>query len=284
MQVRKVGVVGCGFMGTGITQICAESKYQVMVQDIDERNLKKGLGNITYFLNRAVGKGKLSKSESDSIFSRIKSTTSLKDLADNDVVIEVVPEDIKLKQKIFKELDRICSEQTILTSNTSTIRIAELAKVTSHPERVIGTHFLSPVPPSKLLEIIRSDITSNETLETVKRFGLSLGKEVIVAKDTPGFIFNYLLGALSYAALELLENGIATKEDIDKSMTLGLGHAIGPIALMDFNGLDTCYLVQKALYHQTKDPRYAASKMLEELVAQGYLGRKAGRGFYDYSK
>jgi 3-hydroxybutyryl-CoA dehydrogenase len=284
MIIKKVGVVGCGFMGSGITQICAQSGYQVTVQDINEEVLKKGLSSIDYFVSHSMEKGKLSASEGNAILARIKSTTNLKELADSDIVIEVVPEDIKLKQKIFKELDKICSKRTILASNTSTIRIAELAKVTSRPDKVIGTHFLSPVPPSKLLEIVRPDTTSDETLEAVKRFGESLDKEVIVAKDTPGFIFNYLLGALTFAALELLENGIATKEDIDKSMTLGLGHPIGPIALMDFNGLDVIYLTQKAFYDQLGEPGKVPSKLVKKLVDEGNLGRKSGKGFYDYSK
>ncbi|MDD5287745.1 MAG: 3-hydroxyacyl-CoA dehydrogenase family protein [Dehalococcoidales bacterium] len=266
MIIKKIGVIGCGFMGSGITQICAQSGYKVTVYDINEAALRKGLNNIEYFIKHAAEKGKLSVSEGNAILARIKSATNLKELADSDIVIEVVPEDIKLKQKTFKELDKICSEKTILASNTSTIRIAELAKVTKRPDKVIGTHFLSPVPPSKLLEIVRPDTTSDETLEILKRFGKSLGKEVIVAKDTPGFIFNYLLGALSFAALELLENGIATKEDIDKSMTLGLGHPIGPIALMDFNGLDVIYLTQKAFYDQMGDPNKVPSKLIKKLV------------------
>lgn len=284
MIIKKVGVIGCGFMGSGITQVCARSGYKVIVQDINEEVLNKGLASIDYFLAHAVEKGKISAVQRTAILANIKGTADINELADSDIVIEVVPEDIRLKQRIFNLLDKMCKPQAILASNTSTIRIAELAKVTKHPERVIGTHFLSPVPPSKLLEIVRPDTASDATLEVVKNFGKSLGKEVIVAKDTPGFVFNYLLGALSNAAIELLENDIAIAEDIDKSMTLGLGHPIGPIALMDFNGLDVCHLGQVAYYKQTKNPADKPSKLLKKLVKDGNLGRKTGKGFYDYTK
>lgn len=284
MKIKKVGVIGCGFMGAGITQVCAQSGYQVTVQDINEDVLNKGLAGIDYFLTRAVEKGRLSAKQRKTILANITGTTDITELADSDIVVEVVPEDIKLKQRIFRLLDKMCKPEAILASNTSTIRIAELAKVTKHPERVIGTHFLSPVPPSKLLEIVKPDTTSDVTLEVVKNFGKSLGKEVIVTRDTPGFVFNYLLGALCNAALDLIENDITSAEDIDKSMTLGLGHPIGPVALMDFNGLDVCYLAQVAYYKQTKNPAAKPSKTLKKLVKEGNLGRKTGKGFYDYSK
>jgi len=282
MDIKKVGVVGCGFMGSGITQICAQSGYEVVVKEISDEALKKGLSTIDYYLTRGVQKRRITEEDKASTLARIKGTTDINDLANCDMVIEVVPEKLQLKKEIFAELDEICPPHTILTSNTSTIRIAEIARATDRPDKVIGSHFLSPVPPSKLLEIIRPPGTSDETLEIVKEFGRSLGKEVIVAKDTPGFIFNHLLGALSRAALELLENDIASKEDIDKSMTLGLGHPIGPIALLDFNGLDVAYLAQKATYEQTKDPRHKPSALLKKMVDEGRLGRKVRKGFYDY--
>jgi 3-hydroxybutyryl-CoA dehydrogenase len=197
-------------------------------------------------------------------------------------VIEVVPENIDLKKEVFARIDKICPEHTILASNTSCISIFELAKATNRPEKVLGMHFLSPVPPSKLLEIVRSAATSDETLEIGKKFGESLGKDVIVAKDVPPFIFNRLLMALAGTAVKMLEDGIATKEDIDKSMTLGLSHPIGPIALLDFNGIDVAYKVSQAMYEQTKDPQYAPSPLIRKMVETGQLGRKVGKGFYDY--
>ena len=282
MEIRKVGVVGCGFMGSGIVQVCAQSGYEVMVTDMSEQVLSKGIATIEYYLNRGVDKGKMSRQDKDLTRSRIKGSISLKDFDDRDLVIEAIPEDMALKKKVFGELDSICRPDTILCTNTSCLSVTQLAQATSRPDRVIGTHFLSPVPPSKLLEIVKADTTSEETLATVEEFGRSLGKEILVARDTPGFIFNYLLLALTGAAVRLLENRIATAEDIDKSMTLGLGHPIGPLALADFNGLDVGYMVARAMYDRSKDPCLAPSAILKELVDSGRLGRKTGEGFYKY--
>lgn len=282
MEIKKVGVIGCGFMGSGITQVCAQSGYQVVVSEINDELLNKGLTTIDYYLTRSVLKGKISQQDKDSVLARIKGTTNTKDFSDCDLVIEVVPENIDLKKEVFVRIDKICPERTILASNTSCISIFELAKVTNRPEKVLGMHFLSPVPPSKLLEIVRSAATSDETLESGKKFGESLGKAVIVAKDVPPFIFNRLLMALEGTAIQMLEEGIATKEDIDKSMTLGLYHPIGPIALLDFNGIDVAYKVCQAMYEQTKDPQYAPSPLIKKMVETRRLGRKTGKGFYDY--
>ncbi len=284
MEVNKVGVVGCGFMGAGIVQVCAQSGYEVTVVEISEQILSKGMLTIEYYLDRGVEKGRISQKDKDSTLSRIKGSITLEDLNNCDIVIEAVPEDMKLKKSIFTELDRSCPRHTILCSNTSCLSVTELAEATNRPDRVIGTHFLSPVPPSKLLEIVRSDTTNRETLETVKEFGLSLGKEILIAKDTPGFIFNYLLLALTGAAVHLLENGVASAEDIDKSMTLGLGHPIGPLALADFNGLDIGYMVSCAMYKRSKDPCLAPSVIMKKMVESGRLGRKTGEGFYKYKK
>jgi 3-hydroxybutyryl-CoA dehydrogenase len=284
MDIKKVGVIGCGFMGAGIVQVCAQAGYEVLAQDIDEDILKKGLATIDYFISRDVDKRRKTRAEKVAVLSHIKSTTEIGDMTECDIVIEVVPEDIVLKKRVFTQLDGLCPRRTILASNTSTIRIAELAAATKRPGKVIGMHFLAPVPPAKLVEVVRAEGTSPATLKTVIAFGKSLGKEVLVAKDTPGFIFNFLLGALNRAALELLEKKVASKEDIDKSMTLGLGHPIGPFALMDFIGLDVVYLTQKAVYQQTRDPRSKPSPVIEKLVKQGRLGRKTGKGFYDYTE
>jgi len=284
MEIRKVGVVGCGFMGSGIVQVCAQSGYEVMVTDMSEQILSKGIATIEYYLNRGVDKGKMSWQDKDLTRSRIKGSITLKDLDDRDLVIEAIPEDMGLKTKVLGELDSICRPDTILCTNTSCLSVTKLAQATNRPDRVIGTHFLSPVPPSKLLEIVKADTTSEETLAAAKEFGHSLGKEILVAKDTPGFIFNYMLLALTGAAVHLLENGIATAEDIDKSVTLGLGHPIGPLALADFNGLDVGYMVARAMYERSKDPCLTPSALLGELVESGRLGRKTGEGFYRYRK
>jgi len=284
MGIKKVGVAGRGFMGAGIAQVCAQSGYEVVVVGRSKQSLNKGIATIEYYLSRDVEKGRISQQDKDSTLARIKESLAQEDLSDCDLVIEAVPEDMELKKSIFAELDRICPRHTILCSNTSCLSVTELARVTNRPDRVIGTHFLSPVPPSKLLEIVRADTTSEETLATVKEFGRSLGKEILIAKDTPGFIFNYLLIALTRAAERLLENGIASAEDIDKSMTLGLGHPIGPLALADFNGLDVGYMVSCAMYERSKDPCLAPSSILKELIDSGRLGRKTGEGFYKYKK
>jgi 3-hydroxybutyryl-CoA dehydrogenase len=282
VEIRKVGVVGCGFMGSGIAQVCAQAGYDVKVVDTNEELLNKGLKTIRSFLFKAVEKGKMRKPDMDAIIDRLTGATDIKNLHDCNLVIEVVPERIDLKKKLFSQLDAICPRETIFSSNTSTISITELAKATSRPDKVMGTHFLSPVPPSKLLEIVTTPMVSDETLEAVKLFGKSLGKDVLIAKDTPGFIFNYLLISLTIAAVELLEKGVATKEDIDKSMTLGLGHPIGPLALMDFNGIDVGDLVTQAFYERTQDPHHKPSLLVKRMIEEGRLGRKVGKGFYDY--
>lgn len=269
-------------MGSGITQVCAQSGYHVVVLEINDELLNKGLASIDYYLTRGVEKKRISQQDKDFTLARIKGTSNIRDFSDCDLVIEVVPEDLDLKKKIFAELDKICPKHTILATNTSCLSIIEIGGATSRPDRVLGMHFLSPVPLSKLLEIVRSVATSNETLEASKKFGESLGKTIIVAKDTPGFVFNCLLVALSNMAVHMLEADIATKEDIDKSMTLGLGHPIGPLALLDFNGIDVAYMVTQAMYEQTNDPKYAPPPLLKKMVTAGWLGRKSGKGFYEY--
>lgn len=284
MEIRKIGVVGCGFMGSGIVQVCAQAGYDVVVAEISEQILSKGLATVEYYLSRDVAKGRISQQDKDSMQACVRGGITKEDLTDCDLVIEAIPEDMRIKKELFAELDRLCPGHTILCSNTSCLSVTELARATSRPDRVLGIHFLSPVPRSRLLEIVRADTTSEETLATVKDFGRSLGKEILVARDTPGFIFNYLLLALTGAAVRLLENGVASAEDIDKSMTLGLGHPIGPLALADFNGLDVGYMVAHAMYERSKDPCLAPSAMLKRMVESGRLGRKAGEGFYKYSQ
>jgi len=270
-------------MGSGIAAVCVRSGYQVVVNDVSKDRLAGGLSWIEGYLAGELEKGRISAEENSAALARITSTTDISDFRDCDLVIEAVPEDLELKREVFAVLDRVCPAHAILSSTTSTIPIADIGGTTARPDRTVGTHFLSPVPPSKLLEIVRSVQTSDETLDAVREFARSLGKEIVMAPDTPGFIFNYLLFGLSGAALELLERGAASKEDIDRTMVLGLGHPIGPLALMDFIGLDVVYLASRAIFQRTGAPRYQPSALLKDLVDAGKLGRKTGEGFYRYA-
>lgn len=284
MEIKKVGVVGCGFMGSGIAQVSAQAGYNVVVTDVSEAALQKGLSSIDRFLVRAVEKGKTTQQDKDATMSRIKGTTDINDLTDCDLAIEAIPEDLELKKKVFAELDRICPEQAIMASNTSCLPVIELAVVTSRPDKVLGMHFMSPVAVDRLLELVPTISTSDDTLTAATRFGQSLGKEIIIAKDTPGFIFNRLLIPWQLNAIRMFEEGIATVEAIDKSMTIGLDYPIGPLALADVIGNDVIYMVAKAMYEETTDHQFAPPILLKRMVTAGLLGRKTGKGFYDYTQ
>ena len=282
MEIKQVGVVGCGQMGSGITQVCAQSGYRVIVSEINNELLNKGLSSINSFLTRSVEKGKITRQDKDSALSRIKGTTDLKDLGDCDLLIEAAVENLDLKKKIFAELDKICPKHAILASNTSGLSIIDMAMATARPDKVLGIHFFYPVWLMKLLEIVKTIATSNETLEIGKDFGKSLGKTIIIAQDTPGFIVNRLMVPYLLNAIQMLEAGVATKEDIDTGMTLGLNHPMGPLALADFIGLDTLLFIANGIYAEFKDPQYAPPVLLAKMVTAGRLGRKTGKGFYDY--
>ena len=283
MKIEKVGVVGCGLMGAGIAQVCAQTGYQTVVSEINDELLNKGLGMIKTQLAKSVEKGKLAKEDEEAILGRLKGTTNIEDFANCDVVIEAVVENMELKKRIFADLDRICPAHAVLATNTSCLSVTEIAMATKRPDQVIGTHFFNPVPVMKLLEVVTTIVSSEETLNTVKGFGESLGKTVIVAKDTPAFIVNRLLAAFMLEAIRMLEAGLATREDIDNGMVLGLNHPVGPLTLADFVGLDTMFYITEAMYAETKDPKFAAPLMLKRMVTAGHLGRKTGKGFYDYT-
>lgn len=282
MEIKKVGVVGCGTMGGGIVQVCAQSGYPVVVSEINDALLKKGLASIDKFMTTAVQRSKMTQQDKDATFARIKGTTNIKDFADCDLVIEAAIENMDLKKKIFAELDKVCPKHAILASNTSCLSIIDMAMVTSRPDKVLGLHFMNPVPLMKLLEIVRTIATGQETFETGKEFGKSVGKTIVIAKDTPGFIVNYLLMPYLINAVNMLDAGVATKEDIDAAINLGLGHPMGPFTLADLIGIDTILFVIDAIYQEFRDPKFAAPPLLRKMVTAGWLGRKTGKGFYDY--
>ncbi len=282
MKIKRVGVVGCGTMGNGIVQVCAQSGYPVTVSEINDELLKKGIGAIDKFLAKGVERGKVSKEDKDATMSRIKGTTKLQDFSDCDLVIEAAIENMDLKKKIFADLDKICPKHAILATNTSCLSIIEMAMATKRPDKVLGLHFMNPVPLMKLLEIVRTIATSAETLQIGKEFGASVGKTVVIAKDTPGFIVNVLLMPYLVNAINMLDAGIATREDIDTGINLGLNHPMGPLTLADLIGLDTVLFVISAIYEEFRDQRYAPPPLLRKMVTAGWLGRKTGKGFYDY--
>ena len=282
MDIKRVGVVGCGIMGSGICQICAQSGYTVMVTEIDEELLKKGLTGIGKALQRSVEKGKITQDESDSGLDRIKGANRIDDLSGCDLVIEAIAENLELKQRVFGELDKICPEHTILATNTSSMCVIEIASATKRLDKVLGLHFFNPAPVMKLLEVVATIATSDETLRIGKGFGESLGKTAVITKDTPGFIVNRLLTPFTLNAIRMLEAGIATRDDIDNAVRLGLGHPMGPLQLADLVGLDTIYHSANMRYEELKDPQYAPSPLLKRMVMANWLGRKTGKGFYEY--
>lgn len=282
MEIKKVGVVGCGVMGSGIVQVCAQSGYQVVVSEISEELLNKGLALVDLSLTKSVSKGKVSEQDKNAILSHIRGTTSSQDFRDCDLVIEAAVENMDVKKKVFAELDKICGKDTILGTNTSCLSIIDMAVVTNRTDKVLGLHFMNPVPIMKLMEIIKTIATSDETLETGKAFGKSLGKEIVIAQDAPGFIANRLLAPFILNAIHLLEAGAATKEDIDTTIKLGLNHPMGPLTLADLIGLDTLYFIANAIYEELKDQQYVPPTLLKKMVTAGWLGRKTGKGFYEY--
>ena len=282
MEIKKVGVIGCGLMGAGIVQVCAQSGYQIVTSEINQELLNKGLSLISASLSKSVDKGKMTKEDKDATLARIKGTTNTKDFAVCDLMIEAVIENMDLKRKIFAELDKICPEHAILSTNTSCLSIIDMAMVTTKPDKVLGVHFFNLAPVMKLMEIVRTMATSDETFETCKNFGESMGKTIVAAKDAPGFIVNRLMIPFLLNAIRMLESGVATREDIDTGVNLGLNHPMGPLALTDLIGLDIVFFVANAIYDEFKDPQYIPPILMKKMLAAGWLGRKTGKGFYEY--
>ncbi|MFN2218206.1 MAG: 3-hydroxyacyl-CoA dehydrogenase family protein [Anaerolineae bacterium] len=283
MDVHSVGIIGCGLMGSGIAEVSARAGYRVIVREINEELLQNGLNRIRNSLGKAVARGKASQDAADQTLARIQGTLDLADLAGCDLVIEAAVENMALKKGIFAELDGLLAPHAILASNTSSLCITEMASVTQRSDKVLGIHFFNPVPVYPLIEFVRTILTSDETMATAREFGASLGKTMVTAKDTPGFIVNRLLIPYLLQAVQVYEDGLATREDIDTAIKLGLAHPMGPLTLLDFVGLDTTLFIADAMYDEYKDPRYAAPPLLRRLVLAGHLGRKSGKGFYDYT-
>jgi len=282
MEIKTVGVVGCGLMGSGIAEVCARAGYQVIVREVNDQLLQKGLGRIQKSMSKGVSRGKLTQEEMDAAWARIKGTTDMADLAPCDLVIEAVIENMEVKKQVFAELDRLLAPHAIIASNTSSLCITEMAAVTQRPDKVLGIHFFNPVPVMPLIEFVRTILTSDETMQVAQQFAQSLGKTTVTAPDQPGFIVNRLLVPYLLDAVRIYEAGLASREDIDTAIKLGLNHPMGPLTLLDFVGLDTCLFIADAMYEEFKDPRYAAPPLLRRMVLAGHLGRKSGKGFYDY--
>jgi len=282
MATRNVGIVGCGLMGGGIAQTCAQSGYETVVREVNQELLDKGMARIYAAWDMMAGKGKLTQAQVNENRRRLHGTLNLEDFADCDLVIEAVIENMEEKLRLFPALDHIVKPEALLLTNTSSLNVTQMGAVTKRPDKVCGLHFFNPAPVMKLVEIVRTISTSDETIDTVRQFAISLGKTPVLAKDTAGFIVNFLLIPYLLAAIRMLENGQASRDDIDTAMKLGCGYPMGPFTLLDYVGLDTTLWAAEAIYEEYKDPLYAPPPLLRRMVQSGMYGKKSGRGFYDY--
>ena len=284
-NIKTVGVLGAGLMGSGIAQVCAQSGFTTKVREVSDALCQRGKGSIEKSFARAIekSKGKVTEADRDGAMSRLSFTTNLRDLADCDIVIEAVVEDIEVKNAMWKELDGLCPPHSIFASNTSSLTIAAMAAATTRPGNMVGLHFFNPVPVMKLVEVVRTVTTSDATFDTAYAFARQLGKEPIAAKDNSGFVVNLLLVPYLVDAINALEHGVATVEDIDKGMMLGTGYPMGPFTLLDFVGLDTTYKIAEIMFDEYREKRYAPPPLLKRMVLAGMYGRKSGKGFYDYT-
>ena len=283
MTIRKVGVVGCGLMGSGIAESASRAGYEVLVREVSNEEIGLGKQRIARSMDRAVEEGKMTVAEREEARKLLSYTAEISDLADRDLIVEAVVEDMDIKRDLFARLDALCPDHTIFASNTSALPITDMAAAVERPDRFLGLHFFNPVPIMKLVEIVRTITTSEETLATVLEFAQSLGKETVHAKDQAGFIVNLLLVPYMMDAVRQLERGAASMEDLDRAMSLGCGHPMGPITLIDFVGTDTVCRIAEILYDEYRETRYSPPALLRRVVAMGRFGRKVGRGFYDYS-
>jgi 3-hydroxybutyryl-CoA dehydrogenase len=282
-EIKTVGVLGCGLMGSGIAQVAAQAGYQTAVREVSDALNEKGKAGITKSLDKFVEKNKLSAADRDATLKRLTFTTRVGDLAGCDIICEAVTEDLELKNALWKELDGLCGKETIFASNTSSLTVAAMAAATKRPDRFLGLHFFNPVPLMKLVEVVRTVTTSPAAFDRAFAFAKSLGKEPIAAKDNSGFIVNLLLVPYLLDAIRALEHGVGSVSDIDKGMTLGCGYPMGPFALLDFVGLDTTYKIAEIMFAEYREARYAPPPLLRRMILAGMYGRKSGKGFFDYS-
>ena len=282
-EIKKVGVLGCGLMGSGIAQIAAQAGYETVVREVEQGYLDKGIAGIGKSLGKFVEKGKMTAEDRDSALGRLRGTTKLEDLADCDIIIEAIIENADVKKTVYAELDQIVKKDAIFSSNTSSLTITELSMATARPKQFVGLHFFNPVPLMKLVEVVRTILTSDESFDRAFAFAKSLGKEPIAATDNSGFIVNRLLVPYLLDAIRAYEEGIGSIEDIDKGMMLGCGYPMGPFTLLDFVGLDTTYFITHVMYDEYQEKRFASPPLLRKMVLAGRFGRKSGAGFYDYA-
>ncbi len=283
MAIKKVGVIGAGLMGSGIAHVAAAAGYETVVREVSQELLDKGLSRIDGFLSKSIEKGKLTSEQKAATLKNLSGTIQLEGLKDCDLIIEAITEDIKLKQETFGTLDKVCSVSTIFASNTSSLTVTEMAAATERPDKFVGLHFFNPVPIMKLVEVVRTIQTSQETFDAAFEFSKSLGKVPIACKDNSGFVVNLLLVPYLIGAIRAVENGVASIEDIDKGMTLGCGYPMGPLTLLDFVGIDTTYYIANIMFDEYREQQYAPPPLLKKMVQAGFYGRKSGKGFYDYS-